>query len=144
LKIQLEEAKRTKEVMKSQIMKKEEEVEKLEEEVVTLRVKVVKLNKNIEETETSTSTVEMKRSILGCQKRRMKKREKVMQKYSKEGIMVNQNLRKLIKIHLQEDPPHSSHKEASIMIMIQGRNSKDYTIHSQVCKFILWSLFLLY
>jgi hypothetical protein len=31
LKIHLEEAKRTKEVMKSQIMKKEEEVEKLEE-----------------------------------------------------------------------------------------------------------------
>jgi hypothetical protein len=38
LKIQLEEAKRTEEVMKSQIMKKEEEVENLEEEVVTLRI----------------------------------------------------------------------------------------------------------
>ena len=38
--------------MKSQIMKKEEEVEKLEEEVVTLRSKIVKLNQNIEETET--------------------------------------------------------------------------------------------
>jgi chromosome segregation ATPase len=50
LKIQLEEAKRTKEVMKSQIMKKEEEVENLEDEVVTLRVKIVKLNKNVEET----------------------------------------------------------------------------------------------
>jgi hypothetical protein len=48
-----------------------------------------------------------------------------MQKYSKEGIMVNQNLRKLLKIHLQEDHPCSSHKEASIMIMIsQGKNSK--------------------
>jgi hypothetical protein len=58
LKIQLEEAKRTKEVMKSQIMKKEEEVENLEEEVVTLRVKIVKLNKKVEETETSTSVVE--------------------------------------------------------------------------------------
>jgi septal ring factor EnvC (AmiA/AmiB activator) len=46
--------------MKSQIMKKEEEVEKLEEEIVTLRVKVVKLNKNIEEIDTSTSTVENK------------------------------------------------------------------------------------
>jgi hypothetical protein len=53
----------------------------------------------------------------------MKKIERVMQKYSKEGIMVNQNLRKLLKIHLQEDHPCSSHKEASIMIMIsQGRN----------------------
>jgi chromosome segregation ATPase len=58
LKIQLEEAKRTKEVMKSQIMKKEEEVENLEEEVVTMRSKITKLNKNIEETETSTSVIE--------------------------------------------------------------------------------------
>jgi hypothetical protein len=49
LKIQLEEAKRIEEVMKSQIMKKEEEVDNLEEQVVTLRVKIVKLNKNIEE-----------------------------------------------------------------------------------------------
>jgi hypothetical protein len=56
LKIQLEEAKRTEEVMKSQMMKKEEEVEKLEEEVVTLRAKIVKLNKNDEKTETSTSS----------------------------------------------------------------------------------------
>ena len=44
--------------MKSQIMKKEEEVEKLEEEVVTLRSKIIKLNKNVEETETSTSVIE--------------------------------------------------------------------------------------
>jgi chromosome segregation ATPase len=58
LKIQLEEAKRTKEVMKSQITKKEEEVENLEEEVVTLGVKIVKLNKNVEETKTFTSIVE--------------------------------------------------------------------------------------
>jgi septal ring factor EnvC (AmiA/AmiB activator) len=58
LKIQLEEAKRTEKVMKSQIMKKEEEVEKLEEEVVTLRSKIVKLNTNVEETETSTSVIE--------------------------------------------------------------------------------------
>jgi regulator of replication initiation timing len=44
--------------MKSQIMKKEEEVEKLEEEVVTLRIKIMKLNKNVEETETSTLVIE--------------------------------------------------------------------------------------
>jgi hypothetical protein len=50
--------KRTKEVMKSQIMKKEEEVEKLEEEFVTLRSKIIKINKNVEETETSTSVIE--------------------------------------------------------------------------------------
>jgi chromosome segregation ATPase len=58
LKIQLEEAKRTEEVMKSRIMKKEEEFEKIEEEVVTLRSKIVKLNMNVEETKTSTSVIE--------------------------------------------------------------------------------------
>jgi hypothetical protein len=58
LKIQLEEVKRAEEVMKSQIMKKEEEVENIEEEVVTLRVKIIKLNKNVEDIETSTSVVE--------------------------------------------------------------------------------------
>jgi hypothetical protein len=41
----------------------------------------------------------------------MKKTERVMQKYSKEEIMVNQNLRKLLKIHLQEYHPCSSHKK---------------------------------
>jgi hypothetical protein len=55
----------------------------------------------------------------------MNKRERVMKKYSKEGIMVNPNLRKLIRVHLDEYHPCSSHKEASIMTMIsQGRNSK--------------------
>ena len=44
--------------MKSQIMKKEEEVEKLEEEVVTLRSKIIKLNKDFEEIETSTLVIE--------------------------------------------------------------------------------------
>jgi prefoldin subunit 5 len=43
--------------MNIQMMKKEEEVEKFEEEVVTLRVKIIKLNKNIEERETSTSSI---------------------------------------------------------------------------------------
>ena len=39
--------------------------------------------------------------------------------------MVKHNLRKLLKIRLQEDHSCSSHKEASIMIMIsQGRNSE--------------------
>jgi hypothetical protein len=39
--------------------------------------------------------------------------------------MVNQNLRKLLNIHLQEYHPCSSHKESSIMIMIsQGKNSE--------------------
>jgi hypothetical protein len=55
----------------------------------------------------------------------MKNIKRVMHKYSKERIMVNQNRRKLLKIHLQEDHPCSSHKESSIMITIsQGTNSK--------------------
>jgi hypothetical protein len=48
----------TEEVMKSRIMKKEEEVEKIEEEVVTLRSKIFNLAKNVEETKTSTSVIE--------------------------------------------------------------------------------------
>jgi hypothetical protein len=48
LKTQLEEEKRMEEVMKIQMMKKEEYCKKLEEEVVTLRVEVVKLGKNVE------------------------------------------------------------------------------------------------
>jgi chromosome segregation ATPase len=58
LKIHLEEVNRMEEVMKSQIMKKEEEVEKIEEEFVTLRSKIIKVNKNVQETETSTSVIE--------------------------------------------------------------------------------------
>jgi hypothetical protein len=55
----------------------------------------------------------------------MKKIERVMKKYSNEGIMVNHNQRKLLKIHLQGDHPCSSHKEDSIMIMIsQDKNSE--------------------
>ena len=46
-----------------------------------------------------------------------------MQKYSKEGIMVNRNLRKLLKIHLQEDHPCSRDKEASIIIC-EDKNSE--------------------
>jgi hypothetical protein len=46
------------EVMKRRMMKKEEEVENLEEEVVTLRIKVIKISTNIEERETSTSSIE--------------------------------------------------------------------------------------
>jgi hypothetical protein len=47
LKTQLEEAKRMEEVMKVQMMKKEEDCEKLEEEVISLRVEVVNLNKKL-------------------------------------------------------------------------------------------------
>jgi hypothetical protein len=64
LKIHLEEEMKIEEVMKSQMMRKEEEVKKIEEEVVTLRAKIVKI-------------------------RRMRKIVRVMKKYSKEGIMFN-------------------------------------------------------
>jgi hypothetical protein len=75
----------------------------------------------------------LKRSTSGFQKRRMNKRVRVMHKYLKEGIMVSHNQIKMIKIHIQEDHPHSSHKESSIgmkgstvdNIMInQGRKSE--------------------
>ena len=66
MKIQLEEAKRTEEVMKSQIMKKEEEVEKVEEEAITLRSKIFNLNKNVEEIETSRSIIEYKEKHFSC------------------------------------------------------------------------------
>jgi len=58
LKIHFEEAKIIEEVMRSQIMKKEEDIEKIEEQFVTLRNKIVNINKNIEEIETSTSFIE--------------------------------------------------------------------------------------
>jgi hypothetical protein len=61
----------------------------------------------------------------------MKKIERVMQKYSKEGIMVNQNLRKLLKIHLQGDHPCSRHKEASIMIMISKDKNSEGLCHKE-------------
>jgi hypothetical protein len=39
--------------------------------------------------------------------------------------MVNQNQRKMIETHLHKDPPHSSHKGDSLMILInQGSNSE--------------------
>ena len=79
----------------------------------------------------------------------MKKIERVMHKYSKEGINVNQNLRKLLKIHLQEYHPCSRHKEASIMIMIsQGKNleglrhKEDHSLPSMKIYFMV--IFLLY
>jgi hypothetical protein len=61
----------------------------------------------------------------------MKKIERVMKKYSKEGIIVNQNLRKLLKIHLQEYHPCSSQKEASIMIMISQRKNSEGLHHKE-------------
>jgi len=57
LKIQIEEENWIEEAMNIQLVNKEQEVEKLEEEVVTLKFKIAKLNKNIEERETSTSSV---------------------------------------------------------------------------------------
>jgi hypothetical protein len=48
LKTQLEEAKIKEEVMKTQMMKKEEDCEKIKEEVVKLRIKSINLSKNVE------------------------------------------------------------------------------------------------
>jgi chromosome segregation ATPase len=146
LKIQLEEAKRMEEVMKNQMMKKEEEVEKLEEEVVMLRVKVVKLSKNLKK-HPHHQQRKLKRNVTGYQKGRMKKRLRVTQKYLKEGIMVNKSPRG--RIPFQEDHLLSDNKEDSTMIMInQGMNSEglhhreDHLLPG--IKVLLWLLFLLY
>jgi hypothetical protein len=61
----------------------------------------------------------------------MKKIKRVMQKYSKKGIVVNHNLRKLLKIPLQEEHSCSSHKEASIMIMISQRRNSEGLHHKE-------------
>jgi hypothetical protein len=61
----------------------------------------------------------------------MKKIGRVMKKYSNEGIIVNHNLRKLLKIHIQEDHPCSSHKEASIMIMISQKKNLEGLLHNE-------------
>jgi hypothetical protein len=122
--------------MKIQMMKKEEEVEKLEEEVVTLRVKIVKLNKNVEERETSTSSVENveeKHSRLLEKKNEEKSKSYAEVLKGRNHGQQESKKKSIIEIHLQEDPPHSSNKEASIImkgsteekIMInQGRNSE--------------------
>jgi hypothetical protein len=61
LKTQLEEAKRTKEVMKIQMMNKDEDCENIEEEVISLRVEVVKINEDMK----SSQLLE---DILDCQR----------------------------------------------------------------------------
>jgi septal ring factor EnvC (AmiA/AmiB activator) len=126
LKIHLDEAKRREEVMKSQIMKKEEEIENLEEEVVTLRSKIVKLKKNVEETKTSTSFIENEEKHSRLLEKENEENRKSYEKVLKGRNHGQQESKKTNKIHLQEDHPCSSHKEASIMIMInQERNSEE-------------------
>jgi hypothetical protein len=66
-------------------MNKEEEVENIEEEVVTLRVKIFKLSKNVEERETSASSV--KEDEENHSKLSEKKNEEKRKSYA-EGIMV--------------------------------------------------------
>jgi hypothetical protein len=64
--------------------------------------------------------------------------------------MVSKDQRKMIDTHLQEDPPYSSHKEASILIMIsQGKNSEglhhkeDHSLPSMKIAFMVIVLFVL-
>jgi hypothetical protein len=105
LKIQLEEGKRKEEVMQIQMIKKEKECEKLEKEIMTLRVEVNKLNKNLKSSQVLENILNSQRpyndkSGLGYKNvhfeegsSSMKKQQNkgVMQKFSKEGIMVNKN-----------------------------------------------------
>jgi hypothetical protein len=103
LKIQLEEEKRTEEVMKSQIMKKEEEVENLEEEVVTLRVKINKLNKKVEETETSISVVENEEKHSTLLEKKNEKRKDV--RYRKVWKIIERKEGRVNKEQVQEIVP---------------------------------------
>ena len=61
----------------------------------------------------------------------MKKRVRVMKKYSKEGIRVSKNQIRMsiIEIHLQQDLPHLGNKEASTMMK---RSIEDKIMINQV------------
>jgi hypothetical protein len=137
--------------MRIQMSKKEEDCEKLKEEVILLRVEVENLNKklkkspvldktgfghigetsykqdpshnkNVEETRSPTQPVEEKYSRLP-ERKNEEKVKSYMQKYLKEGIMVNKSPRGMI--HFQEDHLLSDNKEDSTMIVInQGMNSE--------------------
>jgi hypothetical protein len=80
LKTQLEEAKRMEEVMKIQMMRKEQYCEKLKEEFVTLRVEVFKLIKNIQER--GISTLPVKKSEDKCYRLLERKNEEKAKIYA--------------------------------------------------------------
>jgi hypothetical protein len=90
-----------------------------------LRSKIVKVNKNVEETETSTSVIENEEKQSSLLEKKNEENRKSYVEVLKGRNHGQKNLRKLLKIDLQEDHSCSSHKEASTMIMIsQGRNSE--------------------
>jgi septal ring factor EnvC (AmiA/AmiB activator) len=110
--------------MKSQIMNKEEEVENLEEEVVTLRSKIVKFSKNAEDIQTSILVIENEENHPRLLEKTNEENRKSYAELLKGRNHGQPKSKKTIEDHLQEDHPCSSHKEGSIMIMInQGRNS---------------------
>jgi hypothetical protein len=131
LKIQLEEVKRTKEVMKSHIMKKGEEVENIEEEVVTLRVKIDKLNKKVEETKTSTSVVENEEKHSTFLEKKNEENRKSSAEVLKGRNHSQSESKKTIEYNLQEYHPCSSHKKDSIMIMISQRKNSEGLRHKE-------------
>jgi hypothetical protein len=90
----------------------------------------------------------------------MKKRVKIMRKYSKEGIMVSKNQRRMsiINIHIQGDLPHSNKKESSLMmkesveekiVINQGMNleelhrKEDHSLLGMKVSFMVIILFVL-
>ena len=90
-----------------------------------MRSKIVKLNKNVEETETSTSVVENEEKHSTFLEKKNEENRKSYAEVLKGMNHGQPESKKLIKIHIQEDNPCSSHKEALIMIMIsQGRNRR--------------------
>jgi hypothetical protein len=111
--------------MKSQIMKKEEEVEKLEKEVVTLRVKVVKLNKNVEETETFTSVIDNEEKHSRFLEKKNEENKKSYAEVLKGRNNGQPKSKKTIEDMSSRKPFMFKPQKASIVIMIgQGRNSE--------------------
>jgi chromosome segregation ATPase len=131
LKIQLEEAKRTEEVMKSQIMKKEEEVENLEEEVFTLRVKIDKLNKKVEETETSISVVENEEKHSTLQEKKNEENRKSYAEILKGRNHGQPESKKTIENTSSRIPSMFKPQKTSIMIMISQRKNSEGLRHKE-------------
>jgi hypothetical protein len=136
---------------KKDLKKKEEEVEKIEEEVFTLRSKIVKLNKNVKETETSTSVIENKEKHYKLLEKKNEENRKSSAEVLKRRNHGQPESKKTVEDTSSRRPSMFKPQRRFNLDHDQSRNKFIRTTpqrrsltHSQVCKFILWSLFLLY
>jgi hypothetical protein len=136
--------------MKSQILKKEEEFEKLEEEVVTFRIKIVNLKKNNEETKTSTSVIDNEEKHSRLIENKNEENRKSYAEVLKGRNHGQPESKKIIEDKSSRRPSLFKPQRSFNHDHDHSRKKfrKDYTtkniIHSQVWKFLLWLLFLLY